>query len=239
MAAKIKELNERRNNIKNWALDDRPREKLVLHGSRTLSDAELLAILIGSGNTKESAVDLCKRVLSSVHHNLVDLARLELKDLCAFNGIGEAKALTIMAAMELSRRRPSGFDAVRPVVKSSKDAYLFIKGQLEDLPHEEFWLILLNTANRILSKILISKGGRSLVAVDLKVVFGEALKNKATAMILVHNHPSGSKDPSPADQQLTGKIARGAKLLDLKLLDHLIIADQSYFSFADEGLLEA
>lgn len=223
--------------IKSWAIEDRPREKLILHGRRTLTEAELLAILIGSGSPSESAVELCKRILSNVNFSLHDLAKLDLADLCKFKGIGEAKAIAIIAALELGRRRKEKELVNRPVITSSKDVHAILKAWFVDLVHEEFWLILLNTANRVIGKILISKGGRDLVAVDPKIVFSEALKANATTIILAHNHPSGNLKPSTADEILTKRLIQGAKLLEIRILDHIIFSDEGYFSFLDEDLM--
>jgi len=224
-------------NIKSWAEADRPREKLALKGKNTLSDAELVAILIGSGNKKETAVELSKKILSSIDNDLNKLGKLTLADLIQFNGIGEAKAITIIAALEIGRRRKTSEVIKRPKVKSSKDAYNSIAQVLSDLPHEEFWVIYLNRNNEILKQENISKGGVSGTIADSKIIFKRAIEALASAMILCHNHPSGNLKPSNADIQLTDKLKEVGKMLDIPVLDHLIIGEKDYFSFADENLI--
>jgi len=221
--------------INQWAEEDRPREKLLLQGRRALTDAELIAILIGSGSRNESAVELSRRILSDSENDLNKLALLLVEDLCAFKGIGEAKAIAIIAALELGRRRNETADIVRKQITSSKDAFDALRSNYWDLNHEEFWIILLNQANRILSKQLISRGGRAGTVVDAKLVFEVALRNQATSIILSHNHPSGNLQPSEQDRILTKKLIEGGKLLDIRVLDHLIIFNDSYYGFSDEG----
>lgn len=223
--------------ILSWAEEDRPREKLIQKGKSALSDSELMAILIGSGTVSMSAVELSKQILSSVENNLNNLAKLSVKDLQKFKGIGEAKAITIVAAMELGRRRKATEILQKPIIRSSKDVYSYILSDLQDLPHEEFWVILLNRSNKIISKHQISSGGVSGTVADPKLIFKIAIENLATSVILVHNHPSGNLQPSDADKRLTKKMKDSGILLDLPIIDHLIITDSSYFSFADEGLL--
>lgn len=223
--------------IKTWAEEDRPREKLLAQGRRVLSDAELIAILIGSGSTTESAVDLSKRILHACQNDLNALSKLSVQDLCKFKGIGEAKAISIIAALELGRRRKETEQPVLDIVTSSKDIFHLLSPYFSDLLHEEFWVILLNRANKVLQKILISKGGQSGTIADPKIIFKSALEGNAANIILAHNHPSGNLKPSQADIQLTKKLQEAGKLLDLQILDHLIFAERSYFSFADEGLL--
>jgi len=224
-------------NIKAWAEADRPREKLALKGKNVLSDAELVAILIGSGNRKETAVELSKNILASINNDLNLLGKLNIADLIQFNGIGEAKAISIIAALELGRRRKdSGVDK-RPKVKSSKDAYNYIVPLLSDLAHEEFWVIYLNRNNEILKQENISKGGISGTIADCKIIFKRAIEALASAMILCHNHPSGNLKPSNADILLTKKIKEAGKMLDIPVLDHLIIGEKDYFSFADSNLM--
>src|SRR5690606_17021356 len=231
----MQETYTKRMRLKQWAEQDRPREKLLLNGRRLLSDAELIAILIGSGSKEETAVELSKRILSDVENNLSDLARLTLADLCNYKGIGEAKAIAIIAALELGRRRKENASVLKPQIESSEDAYQVLQSVYADLSHEEFWILLLNTNNRVIAKELISKGGSGVVAVDAKGVFQAVLQAKATGLILSHNHPSGSLRPSMADKQLTKKIVEGGKLLDVRVLDHLIISDEGYYSLLDHG----
>ncbi len=223
--------------IKNWSEEDQPREKLMSKGRQVLSDAELIAILIGSGNREESAIELSKRILKESQNNLNELAKFSLSDLLKFKGIGEAKAISILAALELGRRRKSEklIDKVR--VNSSKQAYEYIKAVLTDLPHEEFWIIILNRANKIICKQLIGRGGVSQTTADVKVIFKLAIDKLASAIILAHNHPSGNLSPSQSDLNLTKKVVEGAQLLDIKVLDHLIVGDGEYVSFNDKGLM--
>ena len=223
--------------IKSWAEDDRPREKLLLKGKAALSDAELLAILIGSGTTKLSAVDVAKNILAEVNHNLHELGKRSVNDLKQFRGIGEAKAVTISAAVELGRRRKEVEPVKRNKVTQSRDAYHYLHPHLADLPHEEFIVMLLNRANKIMGHEVVSRGGVSGTVADAKLIFLAAIKKSASGIILAHNHPSGNLKPSRADTVLTDKIRKGAANLDIQLLDHLIIADEKYFSFADEGLM--
>lgn len=223
--------------IKNWSQDDQPREKLRDKGKSTLSDAELVAILIGSGNRDESAVDLSKRILASVNHNLNDLGKLSLKQLMQFKGIGEAKAITIAAALELGRRRRAEEAVKQDKISSSKSVFEVMQPILGELPHEEFWILYLNNSNKIITKQQQSKGGITGTLVDVRLVLKTALEVGATALILVHNHPSGTLKPSQADKNLTQKLKSAALSLDINVLDHLIITEKSYFSFADESLL--
>ncbi|MFB9054444.1 DNA repair protein RadC [Formosa undariae] len=221
--------------IKNWSQDDRPREKLLYKGQAALSDAELVAILIGSGNREESAVDLSKRILGSVDNNLRALGKLSIKQLMTFKGIGEAKAITIAATMELGRRR-RGEEAVKQnKITSSASVFDVMQPVLGELPHEEFWIIYLNNSNTILQKQQLSKGGITGTLVDVRLTLKMALELGATALILVHNHPSGTLKPSVADKQITQKLKTAALSLDIKVLDHIIITERAYFSFADEN----
>lgn len=227
---------EKKFSIKQWADDDKPREKMMLKGQAALSDAELLAILIGSGTRDESAVDLCKRILQAVDYNLNELSKLSLTKLKQFKGIGDAKAITIMAAMELGRRRKA--ENTKPVrIQSSRDVHEYMSPMLEDLPHEEFWIIFLNNSNKIIKSVQLSKGGLTATVVDVRMLFHTALDCLATAVVLVHNHPSGSLTPSREDKNITNKIKEAGKVLDIHLLDHLIISQNGYLSFADEGIL--
>ena len=223
--------------IKSWAEEDRPREKLLQKGRRALTDAELIAILIGSGSRDESAVELSKRILHACENDLNNLGKLGVQELSKFKGIGEAKAITIIAALEVGRRRKDTSTADRVQVTCSKDCFLSIKSQFTDLNHEEFWIVLLNRANKITSKHLISKGGQSGTIADPKIIFQTALENHAASMMLVHNHPSGNLKPSQQDLDLTRRLRAAGQLLDIAILDHLIIANDKYFSFADEGVI--
>lgn len=224
-------------NIKSWAEEDRPREKLLLNGKGSLSDAELLAILIGSGSRNESAVQLSQRILASVNNNLNHLGKADLNQLMQFKGIGEAKAITIVAALELGRRRKLvESDKVNQIV-SSQDAYEELTGVLSDLPNEEFWVLLLNRSNKVIEKRNISKGGVSGTVADAKLIFKAAIERLASGIILAHNHPSGSVKPSNADKLLTNKLVRAGKDLDIVIIDHIIVGDRNYFSFKDEGLM--
>lgn len=223
--------------IKDWADDDRPREKLLLKGKGALSDAELIAILIASGNRNESAVDLSKRILQSLDNNINKLAKLSVNDLMKFKGVGEAKAITIIASLELGRRRKTADVLEKENVGGSKDAFQILQLKLEDLPHEEFWVILLNRANKVIDTKLIGRGGVSSTVVDSKVIFSFALESLASGIILGHNHPSGNLKPSNSDIRLTKKIVDAGKIMEVPILDHIIVGDNEYFSFADEGMI--
>ena len=223
--------------IKSWSEDDRPREKLLLKGTSALSDAELIAILIGSGTSKMSAVDVSKKILQYVDNSLHQLAKLSVKDLIKIKGIGEARAITIIAALELGRRRKDLDTNEKSKIGSSKDAFDLISGDLMDLSHEEFWVLLLNRANRLIKKKRISEGGVSGTIADPKIIFKMALEELASGIIVAHNHPSGNMIASQSDIDLTKKLREAGKFLEVQLLDHLIICGQKYFSFADEGVL--
>lgn len=223
--------------IKQWAEGDRPREKLLLKGKVALSDAELIAILIGSGNREESAVQLAQRILSSSENKLNELGKLSVKRLTKFKGIGEAKAISIVAAMELARRRRSEEALLQIKVTSSDTIYEVMQPLIGDLGHEEFWVVYLNNSNKILRKMQLSKGGITGTVVDCRLAFKSALEIGATSIILAHNHPSGTLKPSQADKQLTQKLKLAGESLDIKVLDHLIVTQKSYFSFANEGIL--
>ena len=223
--------------IKSWSEDDRPREKLIQKGRSVLSDAELIAILIGSGNREMSAVELSKLVLSENENSLNCIAKKSVKDLTQFKGIGEAKAISIIAALELGRRRKSEEILKKVKISSSKDAYQQLYPLMADKMVEEFWVLLLNQNNRVLSKHLISTGGVSGTVADIRVILKKAINELASGVILSHNHPSGNIQPSQADRNLTHKIMQSAKLMDVKLLDHIIIGDEDYYSFADEDTL--
>jgi DNA repair protein RadC len=228
---------EKNNSIKNWSPDDRPREKLLLKGKEALSHAELLAILIGSGTKAESAVDLCKRILQDINHDLAVLGRMDVNDLMKYKGIGEAKAITIITAMEIGFRRKIADRTERSKIKSSKDAFELIYTKLCDLPHEEFWVMLLNNSNRLMKMERVSIGGITGTVADVRIIFKRALEEKATSIIVCHNHPSGNKQPSEADKKLTKKLSHGGEILDIKVLDHLIVTESEYFSFADEQMM--
>lgn len=223
--------------ILSWAEEDRPREKLLLKGKSALTDAELIAILIGMGTVDFSAVDLAKEVLKKAGNNLNELARLSVNDLTKVKGIGPAKAITIVSALELGRRRKESEILRRRRITSAKDAYDEIRPYLMDKPHEEFWILLLNRANEVLRPLHISSGGVAGTVADPKLIFKYALEHLASSIILFHNHPSGNLTPSQADKDLTRKLKEAGRMLDLPILDHLIFTDSSYFSFADEGLL--
>ena len=228
---------ENKISIKAWAEEDRPREKLNAQGRRALSDAELIAILIGSGSRNESAVELSKRILHHYDNDLNKLGRTSIIELSKFKGIGEAKAISIIAALELGRRRGDAESKPPEVIVGSKSAYQLLRRHLVDLPHEEFWLLLLSRSNKLISKELISKGGLSGTLADPKIIFHIALQHQASSVILAHNHPSNNLKPSQQDIELTKKLHQAGKILDIGVLDHLIITDDGYLSFADEGLL--
>ena len=224
---------QNQSSIKSWSLDDRPREKLIEKGAQTLSNAELLAILLGSGSREESAVDLAKRILKYALNNLTDLGRLGIEDLIQFKGIGEAKAVTLCSAFEIARRRKA--EVIEKVkISSAQDVYNELSPFVSDLNHEEFWVLYLNRANIILRKNRISSGGVSGTVVDQKIILKKALLYLASSIVLVHNHPSGNLNPSIQDKKVTKKMKLACELLEINLLDHLIIAGNSYYSFADE-----
>jgi DNA repair protein RadC len=223
--------------IKDWSQDDQPREKLRDKGKAALSDTELVAILIGSGNRDESAVALCKRILASVDNNLSELGKLSLNQIMTFKGIGEAKAITIAAALELGRRRRSEDALKQEKITSSVSVFEIMQPIIGELPHEEFWIIYLNNSHKVLQKQQLSKGGITGTLVDVRLVLKTALEVGATGLILAHNHPSGTLKPSVADKQLTQKLKQAGDSLDIKVLDHLIVTENAYFSFADESLL--
>lgn len=220
-----------------WAEDDRPREKLLLKGVSALSDAELIAILIGSGNREESAVDLCKRILNTQQNNLNKLARLSVVELQKFKGIGEAKAISIVAALELGKRRRLE-DALKVTqIKGSHTAFEILQPLIGDLTYEEFWVLYLNQSNILLNKQLLAKGGITSTLVDVRLILKKALEYSAVGIVLAHNHPSGKLTPSDSDRNLTKKIKDAAQLMDIKIIDHIIVTEKSYFSFADEGMI--
>lgn len=221
--------------IKAWAEADRPREKLLQQGRRQLTDAELIAILIGSGSKNETAVDLSKRILNSCQNNIEQLAKLSIKELSKFKGIGEAKAITIVAALELGRRRKEAEPSAVQRIISSVDAHKAIKADLFDLPHEEFWLLLLNRNNVIIGKHFISKGGQAGTVADPKMIFKAAIEHNASAIVLIHNHPSGNLKPSNADVHLTKKLIALGKMMEITIHDHLIVYNDTFLSLADEN----
>ena len=223
--------------ISQWAEDDRPREKMMSKGKTSLTDAELIAILIGSGSRNETSVALSRRILSSVGNNLGALQRMSLPQLMAFKGIGEAKAVAIAAAMELGRRRRQEETVTLLKVKSSQTVFEIMQPLIGDLQHEEFWILYLNNANKIVFKSQLSKGGLTGTVVDVRLVFKSAFEYNATGVILCHNHPSGTLTASDADRQITRKLKLAGENLDIKVLDHLIVTERNYFSFADEGIL--
>lgn len=223
--------------IKSWSLEDRPREKLLLKGQQNLSNAELIAILISSGNREESAVDLSKRILNSTQNNLNYLAKLSVEELQRFKGVGEAKAIAIITALELGKRQFFEKSQMLPKITSSKDVFEIMGLNLASLKHEEFWILYLDNANKVLSKYQLSKGGLTSTLVDVRLVYKRALELSAVGMILCHNHPSGKIQPSNADIEITKQIREAGLTLNIKLLDHVIIAKKKYFSFADDGIL--
>lgn len=233
----MEEPDQARIPIREWAADDRPREKLLKLGAQALSDAELIAILIRSGTRTESALDLAKRILAKSGNDLHRLGTLDTKELMAHKGMGEAKALTITAALELGRRRRATDAAERASVTSSAIAFELIRGKIADLPHEEFWLILLDRGNRLLDLAKVSSGGLHGTVVDPKMLFKAALEKRASCLLLCHNHPSGQLRPSEEDIKLTRKLVEGARLLDIQVQDHLIVGATGYYSFADNGML--
>ena len=223
--------------IKDWSENDRPREKLSLNGSSSLSDAELIAILIGSGNRDMSAVELSRLILNHAGNSLDKLGRLSIKELMKFKGIGEAKAITITAAMELGKRRAGELPTTRPVITCSDDAFKILQPIIGDLPHEEFWILYVNNSHKVLARHQISKGGFTGTMVDTRIVFQKAVEESAVAMILAHNHPSGKLMPSMDDKRLTEKLVEAGKLMDVKVLDHLIVTSDNFYSFADHNLI--
>ncbi len=230
--------NGKKLSITQWALEDRPREKLLLKGAQSLTTAEVIAILLGSGNDSESAVDLAKRIFQTYNNDLTQFFNVSIGDLKRFKGVGEAKAVTIAAAVELARRCEASKDGKIPeVVRSSVDAYKAIAPLLFGLKHEEFWILSLSQSSRILSKYKIGQGGIAATTVDLRIIFQKALSDNATGIILCHNHPSGSEVVSTSDKTLTERIKNASNLLDIKLFDHIIVTGETYVSFADSGLL--
>ena len=223
--------------IKDWAEEDRPREKLLQHGKQSLSNAELLAVLIGSGSRSESAVDLCRRILASSDNRLNELGKLSVSQLRNFRGIGQAKAIAIVACLELGRRRRLEEALQRKKITSSTAVFELMQPVIGELPHEEFWIVYLNNSNEVIEYQQLSKGGMTGTLVDVRLALRKAIEVGAISIIVSHNHPSGNLNPSLADKQLTQKLKIAAESLDIKVLDHLIVTEKSYFSFADEGLM--
>jgi DNA repair protein RadC len=228
---------EKKLSIKNWAEDDRPREKMLKHGISTLSNAELIAILFGTGTRNESAVELARKLLDTADNNINELAKFNIKDLQKIKGIGEAKAISVMTALELGKRRKIEEVIERKKIQSSKDVADIFSSLLGDLPYEEFWILLLNRSNSIIDKIKISQGGISGTVTDVRIILKLALEHMASSIVLCHNHPSGNKLPSDADKQITQKLVQAGKLMDIAILDHIIVTENIYYSFADEGNL--
>lgn len=221
--------------ITQWAEEDRPREKMMMHGASALSNAELLAILIGSGNAEESAVELMRKVLNDYHNTLNELGKASIDDLCRYKGIGSAKAISILAASELGKRRKEEAIKERVTILSSKDVYDCFYPLMCDLPTEEFWVLMLNQASKIIDKVKISAGGLSATAVDVRCILREALIKRASAIVLCHNHPSGNIRPSKEDDLLTRHVAQASECMDIRLVDHIILTDGAFYSYSDEG----
>jgi DNA repair protein RadC len=230
-------MHKNNNSIKQWAKDDRPREKLLLKGPDSLSDSELLAILIHNGTKEKTAVDLAKEVLKIGKNNLSELGKITIKDLMKIKGIGPAKAITIAAALELGRRRQSSEPLTKTAISSSNEIAAFLQSRLKDYNHEVFGVLFLNRANKVNHFEIVSEGGITGTVADPRIILKKALEENAVSIILCHNHPSGSLKPSRADEELTSKIKEAAKFLDIRVLDHLIVSDTGYYSFADEGIL--
>lgn len=223
--------------INKWAEDDKPREKLMSKGAESLSDSELIAILLSTGSREKSAVDLAREILQLSNQNLNKLGRLNIKDLQQIKGVGSAKAVTIVAAMELGKRRQYADDIFKEKINSSQDAAKMLVPLMRDFEHEKFCVLYLNQSNRLISHEFISSGGVAGTYVDVKMILRQAIRQLCSNIIVAHNHPSGNKTPSEADKKMTQKLKDAAALLDVKLIDHVIVAEQDYFSFADEGIL--
>jgi len=223
--------------IKHWSVEDRPREKLLKSGVQSLSNAELLALLIGSGTKENNAVDLARNVLASVKNNLYDLGRLSTEELVKVRGIGMARAITLQAALELGNRRNNSYGEEKIMIRNSESAFALLYPIIGELDHEEFWIIILNRAHKVLKTEKISQGGLTGTVIDTRMILKHALDKRATSIIISHNHPSGNKTPSEADISITKKIKHAAGIMDIPVLDHVIVAGKAYFSFADEGLM--
>ncbi|MES2380897.1 MAG: DNA repair protein RadC [Bacteroidota bacterium] len=228
---------DRKNSIKYWAEDDRPREKFLAKGKQSLSNSELLAILIGTGAKDQSAVDLARNILALTKDNINELAKLDINSLTKVKGIGEAKAIIIAAALELGRRRKDEDAKQVEIIKGSRDIFNYFEPLLTDLPHEEFWILLLARNNKVICRKRISEGGLTGTVVDARIIFKHAIENLASSIILCHNHPSGNLKPSSTDIQITKNLVNGAKFLDLSVIDHLIIGQNGYYSFADKDII--
>lgn len=227
---------EKKLNINEWAVEDRPREKMMAHGAGALSDAELLAILIGSGSRDETAVELMRRVLASCHNDLGELGKMGLDELCAFKGIGEAKAITVLAASELGKRRAAAENRRERVqIRSSEDIYRYFHPLLCDVSVEECWVLLLNQSLKVIDRVRLSVGGLAETSVDIRLVLREALLRRAPAIALCHNHPSGNVRPSVDDNRLTERLSQSASIMNIRLIDHIVLTDGAYYSYADEG----
>ena len=233
----MENINKPSTSIKTWAADDRPREKMLAKGSAALSNSELLAILINNGNKEKSAVDIAKDILKLGHDNLNELGKLSLKELQKIKGIGVAKAITIAAALEIGKRRHTTDILTKKTVTTSKEIADYLKHILKDYSHEVFAVVFFNRANKIKSFQIISNGGLTGTVADPRVILKKAIEEEATSIVLSHNHPSGNLRPSHADEELTYKIKQGAALLEIKVIDHIIVSEEGYFSFADEGML--
>ena len=223
--------------IRNWALEDRPREKLLNHGTQCLSDTELLAIILGSGTRNTSAVELARQILESAGNNLHQLGKASVSELKQIKGVGKAKALMLLSAFELGRRRTQTETIIKSKITSSKDVFHLFHPILGDLPHEEFWILILNRSNHVIEKVRISQGGISGTVIDTRLILRNAIEKLASGLILCHNHPSGNTQPSDNDKKITEKIQKAANYMEINLLDHIIIADKNFFSFADEGIM--
>ena len=233
----MKNFNKPSTSIKNWSVDDRPREKMLAKGAEVLSNSELLAIMINNGTKSKSAVDLAKEILRLGSDNLNELGKITLKDFQQIKGIGQAKAITIAAALELGRRRQAAATLEKPVVQTSKDIAQYLKAVLKDFTYEVFAVLFLNRANKINHFEIISRGGITATVADPRIILKKALEEDATSIVLSHNHPSGSLKPSKADKELTKKIIEAAKYLDINVIDHIIVSEEGYYSFADDGIL--
>ncbi len=229
--------NPKKLRIREWAESDRPREKLLANGASSLSDAELLAILIASGNKKETAVELSQRILNKAGNSLNEMGKWSVREFSSFNGIGSAKAITIAAALELGRRRQQTGNNLKPKITTSREVYEIFQPLLCDLLYEEFWIMLLNRSNRVIERIRVSQGGIAGTVTDIRIILKHAVLHSASSIIVCHNHPSGNLQPSRSDRKITEKLVAAADLMEIKVLDHIIISDHSYLSFADEGMI--
>ncbi len=229
--------DQKRLRIREWAESDRPREKLLANGASSLSNAELIAIIIGSGNKSETAVELSQRILNKAGNSLNEMGKWSVKEFTHFKGIGSAKAITIAAALELGRRRQQTGDDIKPKITTSREVYEIFQPLLCDLLYEEFWILLLNRSNRVIERIRVSQGGIAGTVTDIRIILKHAVLNSASSIIVCHNHPSGNLQPSKSDRKITEKLVSAADLMEMKVLDHIIITDHTYLSFADEGMI--